>query len=107
LASFRLPNGSTQSNPLATIQRCVYSNRGEGQFRAPAIHTVGLKLGKIVGLGARREVEVGGTIFNLLNGGDYTQFSYNSAYQSWSPNFLEMRNRQPARALQLTTVVRF
>jgi hypothetical protein len=52
-------------------------------------------------------VEVAGNIFNLLNGGDYTQFTYSSAYQTWSPNFLQMRNRQPARAFQLTTVFRF
>jgi len=32
---------------------------------------------------------------------------YNSAYQSWSGNFLQMRNRQAARAFQLTAVVRF
>jgi hypothetical protein len=50
---------------------------------------------------------VAGNIFNLLNAGDFTQYTYNSAYQSWSPNFLEMRNRQPARAFQLTLVGRF
>jgi hypothetical protein len=52
-------------------------------------------------------VELAGNIFNLLNAGDFTQFTYNSAYQSWSTNFLQMRNRQPARAFQLTTVFRF
>lgn len=105
-ASFVLPNGTTQPNPLATRNRYVYSTRGEGQIQAPAIHTVGLKLGKILRFGPR-DVEVALTIFNLLNGGDFTQFTYNSAYQTWSPNFLEMRNRQPARAYQLTTGVRF
>jgi hypothetical protein len=52
-------------------------------------------------------VEIAGNVFNLLNGGDFTQFTYNSAYQSFSSNFLQMRNRQPARALQLTIVTRF
>lgn len=106
-ASFRLPNGTTQSNPLATRNRYIYSNRGEGQFQAPAIHTVGLKIGKKIRLGGAREVEVAGNIFNLLNAGDFTQFSYNSAYQTWSSLFLEMRNRQQARAFQLTVVGRF
>jgi hypothetical protein len=106
-ASFRLPNGSTQSNPLATRNRYVYGTRGEGQLRAPTIHTVGLKVGKVFRFGGAREVEVAGNVFNLLNGGDFTQFTYNSAYQSWSSNFLSMRNRQPARALQLTIVMRF
>ncbi len=106
-ARFTLPNGTTATNPLSTRNRYVYRTRGEGQFQAPAIHTVGLKLGKRVSLGGTREVEVAGNIFNLLNAGDYTQFTYSSAYQTWSPNFLQMRNRQPARAFQVTTVFRF
>ena len=106
-ASFKLPNGSTQSNPLATRNRYIYGNRGEGQFQAPAIHTVGLKIGRHFRLGGSRDIEVAGNIFNLLNGGDFTQFSYNSAYQTWSSLFLEMRNRQQARAFQLTIVGRF
>ncbi len=106
-ASFKLPNGSTQSNPLATRNRYIYRNRGEGQFQAPAIHTVGLKVGKRFRLGGQRDIEIAGNIFNLLNAGDFTQFSYNSAYQTWSSLFLEMRNRQQARAFQLTLVGRF
>lgn len=105
--TFRLPNGTTQTNPLSTRNRYVYSDRGEGQIRAPAIHTVGLKLGKRFKLGGTREFEVAGNIFNLLNGGDFTQYSYNSAYQTYSSNFLEMRNRQAARAFQLTLGFRF
>ncbi|MPZ17974.1 MAG: hypothetical protein GEV06_08690 [Luteitalea sp.] len=103
---FTLPDGTTQSNPLATRNRYVYDTRGEGQIQAPVITTVGLKIGKLFRVD-RYQFEVAGSIFNLLNGGDFTQFSYNSAYQSWSPNFLEMRNRQPARAFQLTLVGRF
>jgi hypothetical protein len=105
--TFTSPGGRTFSNPLSTRNRYVYSDRGEGQVQAPGIHTVGLRFSKKVGLGGAREVEVAGNILNLLNGGDYTQFSYNSAYQSWSGNFLQMRNQQPARAFQLTAVFRF
>jgi hypothetical protein len=105
--NFTLPNGASAPNPLATRNRYLYSTRGEGQVQAPAITTVGLKIGKIIRLGGARDIEVAGNIFNLLNAGDFTQYSYNSAYQSWSPNFLQMRNRQPARAFQLTTVFRF
>jgi hypothetical protein len=104
--TFRLPNGTTQPNPLATRNRYVYSTRGEGQLRAPAITAVGVKIGRRVTLG-RFSTEIAGNFFNLLNAGDYTQFSYNSAYQSWSPNFLQMRNQQPARAFQLTLNTRF
>ena len=101
-----LANGSTQPNPLATRNRYVFSDRGEGQLRAPTINTVGLKLGKVIKFN-RYQVEVAGNVFNLLNAGDYTQYSYNSAYQSWSSNFLLMVNQQPARAFQLTVVGRF
>jgi hypothetical protein len=105
-ATFTLPNGSTERNPLATRNRYVFSNRGEGQVQAPMITTVGLKVGKVLRY-QRYQLEVAGNFFNVLNGGDYTQYSYNSAYQSWSSNFLLMVNQQPARAFQLTVVGRF
>ena len=37
-----------QPNPLATRNRYVFSDRGEGQVRAPTINTVGLKVGKVL-----------------------------------------------------------
>jgi hypothetical protein len=105
--SFTLPNGTRQTNPLSTRNRYVYSDRGEGQVQAPAIHTLGLKIGKRFDVAEVGNFEVAANIFNLLNGGDFTQYSYNSAYQTFSTNFLEMRNRQLARAFQLTLVFRF
>jgi hypothetical protein len=105
-ATFTLANGSTAANPLATRNRYVFNNRGEGQIQAPTITTLGLKVGKVLRY-QRYQVEVAGNLFNLLNGGNYTQYSYNSAYQSWSSNFLLMVNQQPARAFQLTIVGRF
>ena len=104
---FTLANGTTAPNPLATRNRYVYSDRGEGQFLSPSIITAGLKIGKVVRFGGRYQVEVAGNIYNLLNGGDYTQFNYTSAYQTWSSNFLLMANQQPARAFQMTAVFRF
>ena len=105
-SSYTLANGSTAANPLRTRNRYVFSNRGEGQVQAPAITTVGLKVGKVVRY-QRYQVEVAVNIYNLLNAGDYTQYNYNSAYQSWSSNFLLMGNQQPARAYQMTIVGRF
>ncbi|HYN10560.1 MAG TPA: TonB-dependent receptor [Vicinamibacterales bacterium] len=105
-ASFPLANGTTAANPLSTRNRYVFSSRGEGQFQAPAIVTVGLKVGKVLRYD-RYQFEISGNILNLLNAGDYTQFNYNSAYQSWSSNFLLMRNQQPARAFQLNLTGRF
>jgi len=105
-STFTLANGKTASNPLYTRNRYVFGNRGEGQVSAPAINTVGLKVGKIFKVN-RYSFEVAGNVFNLLNAGDYTQFNYTSAYQTWSTNFLLMANQQPARAFQLTLVGRF
>ncbi|MGH9349884.1 MAG: TonB-dependent receptor domain-containing protein, partial [Vicinamibacterales bacterium] len=116
-ASVRLANGSLQNNPLSTRLRFVgdtprgtfpeNQTRGEGQVQAPAIKTLGLKIGKIVKLPGSVEVEVAGNIFNLLNNGDYTQYNYSGANERFNPNFLQMRNQQAARAFQGTLVVRF
>ena len=46
-------------------------------------------------------------IFNILSAGDYTQYNYDGANEQFNPNYLGMRNQQPARALQVTTVYRF
>ena len=43
----------------------------------------------------------------ILNAGDYTQYNYNGANEQFNPNYLGMRNQQPARALQVTVVYRF
>lgn len=115
--SVRLANGTTQNNPLSTRMRFVgdtptgtfpeNQTRGEGQVQAPAIKTLGLKIGKEIKLPGSVQVEVAGNIFNLLNKGDYTQYNYSGANERFNPNFLQLRNQQPARAFQGTLVVRF
>ncbi len=106
-ATFRLANGTTARNPLSTRERFVFSTRGDGQVQAPAVQTVGLKVGKKVPLGGTREVEVAANLFNLLNAGNYTQYNYNGASEVFNPNYLQFRNQQAARALQATFVFRF
>ncbi len=106
-ATFRLANGTNASNPLSTRMRFVYPTRGEGQVQAPAIKTFGLKLGKSVKLGGSREVELAGNLFNLLNDGNYSQYNYSGANEQFNPNYLQMRNQQPARGFQATAVFRF
>jgi hypothetical protein len=117
--SFRLPNGTNQSNPLSTRLRYVtlacgspptaacYATRNE-QVTAPVVKSVGLKVAKRVGLGNGREVEVAGNVYNLFNEGNYTQYSYSGAAEKFNRNnFLSPRNQQPARAFQLTGALRF
>jgi len=115
--SFTLANGTTANNPLATRMRFVGGpgtafpanvTRGDGQVQAPAIKTLGLKIGKNIRLGGTYQVEVAGNILNLVNNGDYTQYNYNGANERFNTdNFLRMRNQQAARAFQGTLVFRF
>ncbi len=100
--------GVPQSNPLSTRMRFVYPTRGEGQVMAPNVKTLGLKIGKKLALGGSRQAELAANIFNLLNAGDFTQYNYNGANERFNTaNYLQMRNQQPARALQATMVYRF
>jgi outer membrane receptor protein involved in Fe transport len=98
---------NNQSNPLATRMRFVFPTRGEGQVQAPAVKTLGLKIGKKIKLMRGSELEVAGNVFNLLNAGNYFQYNYSGANETFNPNFLQLRNQQAARGFQLTTVVRF
>ncbi len=107
-STFRLANGTNASNPLSTRMRFANATRGEGQVQAPAIKTLGLKLGKSVRLGGSREVELAANLFNLLNDGNYTQYNYNGANEIFNTaNYLALRNQQPARGFQATAVFRF
>jgi hypothetical protein len=71
------------------------------------VKTLGFKIGKKIDLGRSRQVEAAANIFNLLNAGNFTQYNYNGASETFNPNFLQMRNQQSARALQATFVYRF
>ena len=101
----RTSNG--QNNPLSTRMRFVYPTRGEGQVQAPAIKTLGLNVNKSVGLGHGREAVLSVAMFNLMNAGDYSQYNYSGANEKFNPNFLQLRNQQPARAAQVTAMVKF
>lgn len=102
-----LPNGTRVSNPLATNIRFVGKNRGDGQVLAPAIKTLGLKIGKTLKPGGGRELVLSGSIFNALNDGHFYQFSFSGANQVFNPNYLQMFNLNPPRALQVEAVFRY
>jgi hypothetical protein len=65
------------------------------------------KIGKKLDLMRTQSMELAANIFNILNAGDFTQYNYNGANEQFNPNYLGMRNQQPARALQATIVYRF
>jgi hypothetical protein len=102
----RLENGRTAPNPLATVYRIVGEDRGDAQVQAPAIKSLGLKVGKRFRFWEGRELELAASIFNVLNWGDFHQYDY-TANRVYSPTFLQMRNLQTARALQLTVLFRY
>jgi hypothetical protein len=99
--------GGTQPNPLATTIRYAYGDRGEGQVRAPAVGTFGVKIGKKIPLGGSKEVEVAANLLNLFNADGYWQYNYNGASELFNPNYLQMRNQQYPRSLQLNFAFRF
>ena len=100
--------GVRQSNPLATRIRFYYPTRGEGQPRAPDVHIVGVKVGKRIALGRGSNVEVAAEVFNLLNGGLFTEFSRQGANRIYNPQtFRTYTNPQTPRAMTFQTIVRF
>lgn len=117
-----LADGRLTTNPLSSVYRIVGENRGlgcdpaalpdngafcDGQARAPAINTLGIKIGKIFSFADNHEFEVAGNVFNLLNSSDHHQFTYSAANRVFSSNYAQLRSLQAARALQLTFLWRF
>ena len=67
-----------------------------------------MKIGRTFSAGVGRDVEVAANIFNVLNGGDYTEYARTGANRIYNPpNFLRYTNPQTPRALQLEATVRF
>lgn len=100
--------GSRQPNPLATRIRFFYPTRGEGQVKAPDVHTLNAKIGKRLSVGSGRNLEFSANIFNVLNGGDYTEYARTGPNRIYNPaSFLTYTNPQTPRALQLEAVFRF
>ena len=100
--------GVRQPNPLATRIRFFYPTRGEGQTRAPDVHAVGVKFGKIVRLGGARNVELSTEVFNLLNAGDTPSTSRTGPNRIYNPqSYLTYTNPQTPRAATVQIVFRF
>ena len=100
--------GARQPNPLATRIRFYYPTRGEGQVKAPDVHTLNMKVGRTFGIGGGRNLDVSANIFNVRNGGNYTEYARTGPNRIYNPaSFLTYTNPQTPRALQLEAVVRF
>ena len=100
--------GARQPNPLATRIRFYYPTRGEGQVKAPDVHTLNLKAGRVFSLMSARSLELSANVFNVLNGGDYTEYARTGPNRIYNPaSYLTYTNPQTPRALQLEAVFRF
>jgi hypothetical protein len=100
--------GARQPNPLSTRIRFFYPTRGEGQVKAPDVHTVNFKVGRVFTLPGGRNIEASANVFNLLNGGNYTEYARTGPNRIYNPaSYLTYTNPQTPRALQLEAVVRF
>ncbi len=100
--------GVRQSNPLATRIRFYYPARGEGQLEQLDVHILGLKVSKRLNLGNSRQLQVAGNVFNLLNGGHFSEFNRSGANRIYSPTTYNTGTTlQEARAYQVNAVFRF
>jgi carboxypeptidase family protein len=99
--------GFRATNPLATRIRFHFPTRGEGQLELPAVHIVGLKVAKRVRLGGR-QLETSFNVFNLFNGGNFSEFNRSGANRFYSPSTYNTGTTlQEARAYQISATLRF
>jgi hypothetical protein len=77
--------GRTVSNPLATTIRFAYSDRGEGQIKAPNLVVWNLRFGKTFSFRGQ-SVEAAVDIFNVTNRGAAQQF-LGGGNQLYSANY--------------------
>jgi hypothetical protein len=103
--TFRLPNGTNASNPLATSWRFAYGTRGDGQVRNETTRYLQLNLGKTFRFG-RQSVDSGFGIFNVFNTGAHTQW-LTGANRLNTDSYLARFNRHPPRAFQVTLGYKF
>jgi hypothetical protein len=76
--------------------------------KAPDVHTLNVKVGRTFEMGNARNLELSANVFNLLNGGDYTEYARTGPNRIYNPaSYLTYTNPQTPRALQIEAVVRF
>ncbi len=111
----RLANGTTQTNPLATAIRfcgaaglpCAANpTRSDGQTINDTARYLQLKVGRVFKFGVNQSFEPALNIFNAFNTGAYTQWD-TGANRLYSSTYLNVFNRHPPRAFQLTFAYKF
>ena len=104
-ATFRSPNGTTLTNPLATGWRFPFGTRSDGQVKNETTRFLQLQVGREFRLGEQRlDTTLG--IFNVFNTGAHTQWN-DGANQLNTSNYLTRFNRHPPRGFQITFGYKF
>ena len=107
-STVRSSTGVSQPNPLSTRIRFQGATRAEGQVRAPDVHTLGVKFGKRIDLGNGRNFEASLDVYNVLNAGNYTEYSRTGPNRVYNPaSYLTYTNPQTPRAAQVGLILRF
>jgi hypothetical protein len=104
-ATVTLSNGRVVTNPLATVIRFAYPNRGEGQLRTPHFHTWNVRVGRRFSAG-RITWDGAFDLFNATNNGADLGFQ-SGANQTYSPLFGVTMFRQLPRSGQVTLRMTF
>ena len=105
-ATFTLPNGTTQSNPLATTIRIACATRGDCQPLNDTDRYLQLHVGRVMRIRGSQEFEPAINVFNVFNTGAYQQWN-TGANDVYATTYLQPFNRQPPRAFQLSFRYRF
>jgi hypothetical protein len=105
-ATFTLANGTTQSNPLATVFRIACTTRGDCQPINDTDRYLQLHVGRIFKIRGSQDFEPAINVFNLFNTGAYQQWN-TGANDVYATTYLSVFNRQPPRAFQLSFKYRF
>jgi hypothetical protein len=100
-ATFTLPNGTTVSNPLATTFRIACGVRGDCQPINDTDRYLQLHIGRVFKTFRGQDFEPALNIFNVFNTGAYQQWN-TGANDVYATTYLQVFNRQPPRAFQLT-----
>ncbi|HEX3703234.1 MAG TPA: TonB-dependent receptor [Vicinamibacterales bacterium] len=100
-----LSNGRVVSNPLATLVRFAYANRGDGQLHTPALNALNLRAGRRFELG-RAKADASLDVFNVTNNGADQGFNVGSN-QTYNPQYGTTTFRQLPRSAQVVLRITF
>jgi hypothetical protein len=97
--TIRLSNGRVVSNPLATVIRFAYPDRGDGQLRTPVLHVLNVRAGRRFTV-RRLKIDASLDVFNVINHGADLGFEF-MANQTYNPLYGQTVDRQLPRSAQI------